>query len=306
MGRFAAMDAFVRVIETGSLSGAARQLHVGQPAVSKTIAQLEARLGVQLLLRTTHRLTPTEAGQSFYERAKRMIEEVEEAELAARGAGSGLTGRLRVGASVTFGSLYIVPRLSPFMEAHPGLDIELILDDRNIDLLEGGVDVALRLGALRDSALTARKIGECRRLVVGAPEYFARAGIPSTPSDLADHQAIIMQLPGHGTVWTFRRGEAEMTVAVQGRLRMTAGEGVRAGVLAGLGLAVASEWWFSKELREQLVTPVLCEWSLPTLDLWAILPTGRRSSAKVRAFIAFMEGEIGRANAAFAPPLVCS
>src|ERR1700743_1592155 len=152
MNHFAAMEAFVRVVETGSFSSAARQLDVGQPSVSKMIAQLEDRLGVRLLLRSTHGLTPTEAGQNFYERAVRSLEEADEADLAARGAAATLSGRLRICAAVTFARLHVVPHLPLFLAEHPDLEIEVVLDDRNIDLVEAGIDIALRMGALADSA----------------------------------------------------------------------------------------------------------------------------------------------------------
>src|SRR6266851_2379007 len=166
MDRLAAMEAFIRVVDAGSFSGAAKQLRVGQPAVSKTIAQLEERLGVRLLLRSTHGLTPTEAGRNFYERAKRSIEEAEEAELAARGAAATLSGRLRVSAPVTFARLHVVPHLPIFLAEHPALDVDVVLDDRDVDLIEAGIDVALRMGELGDSALTARKIGQSQRRVI--------------------------------------------------------------------------------------------------------------------------------------------
>src|SRR6201981_2781737 len=143
MDRLAAMETFVRVIEAGSFSSAAKQLRVGQPAVSKTVAQLEDRLGVRLLLRSTHGLTPTEAGRNFYSRAKRSIEEAEEAELAARGAAATLSGRLRFCAPVTFARLHVMPRLSAFLAEHPSLDIDVCLEDRDIDLVAAGIDVAL-------------------------------------------------------------------------------------------------------------------------------------------------------------------
>ena len=139
MDRLGAMQTFVRVVESGSFSGAARALHVGQPAVSKTVAQLEARLGVRLLIRSSHGLTPTEAGQNFYDRAKRVIEDAEEAEVAARGAGASLTGRLRVAGGVTFSCLQVVPRLTKFLETHPGLTVDVLLDDRPLNLIAGGL-----------------------------------------------------------------------------------------------------------------------------------------------------------------------
>src|ERR1700761_3714468 len=220
MDRLLAMAAFVRVVDTGSFSAAARQLGVGQPAVSKTIAQLEDRLRVRLLVRSTHALTPTDAGQRFYERARLAIQEVDEAELEARGAGSGLTGRLRFSAATTFARLMIVPRLPEFLAQHPSLDIDVILDDRVIDLVSEGIDVALRLGTLADSTAVARKIASGGRSVVATPAYLARAGVPKVPADLAHHHAVVYSQLGEN--WTFRQGNTEISVAVRGRLRVSA------------------------------------------------------------------------------------
>src|SRR6195952_587205 len=164
MNRLAAMDAFLRVIDTGSFTGAARQLRVGQPAVSKIIAQLEDHVGVKLLLRSTPGLKPTEWGQNFYAHAKRSMEEADEAVSKARGIGAALTGRLRISGAVTFARLHIVPRLPRFMALHPALDVEVFLDDGNVDLVEAGIDVALRMGDLQDSSLTARRIGQRPRI----------------------------------------------------------------------------------------------------------------------------------------------
>ena len=188
MDRLASMETFVRVVETGSFSGAARQLRVGQPAVSKSVAQLEDYLGVKLLTRSTRGLTPTEAGLGYLERARRALEEAAEAELAARGAGAGLKGRLRVCAAVTFARIHLIPMLPQFMAQHPELDLEVILDDRQIDLVQEGIDVALRMGKMMDSTLTARRVARCKRHVLGTPTYFDRAGTPSAPSELSKHR----------------------------------------------------------------------------------------------------------------------
>jgi DNA-binding transcriptional LysR family regulator len=283
------MDAFIRVIDTGSFSAAARQLRIGQPAVSKAIAQLESRLDVRLLLRSTHRLSPTESGQNFYEYAKRAVEEAEKADLAARGASAALSGRLSISAAVTFARLHIVPHLPKFLDHHPALDVDVVLDDRDVDLIEAGIDVALRMGDLTDSILTARKIGHGRRVVVATPSYFARAGEPRTPDDLAAHQAVIYNRRGGGATWVFKRGTEEKTITGKGRVHMSAAEGVREAVFADLGLAVASEWMFAPELQSGKVIPVLTDWNLRGVDLWAIFPTGRQASAKARAFAAFIE-----------------
>ncbi|MBP0590008.1 LysR family transcriptional regulator [Paraburkholderia sp. LEh10] len=293
MDRLSAMETFVAVVEAGSFSAGARRLDVGQPAVSKSIAQLEDRLGVRLLIRSTRGLTPTEAGQQFYERARRAIEEADEAELAARGSAAGLSGRLRVCAAVTFARINLIPRMREFLDAHPDLNVDVILDDRNIDLLEAGIDVALRMGTLGDSSMTARKIAQSGRFVLGTPAYFGAHGTPKTPADLLEHEAIIYDQRGGGSGWSFRRGSSETAVAVSGRMRVSAAEGVRAAVLAGMGVAVASEWMFAPELASGEVKAVLKEWSLPPVDLWAVFPTGRMASAKARAFVQFVEHVLG-------------
>ena len=296
MDRLAIMEAFVRVIDAGSFSSAAKQLRVGQSAVSKAIAQLEDRLGVRLLLRSTHGLTLTEAGRNFYERARRTIEEAEQAENAARGDAATLQGRLRVSAPVTFARLHIIPRLPVFLAEHPALDIDVILDDGDVDPVESGVDVALRLGNLANSALTARRVGQSRALVVGARSYFEARGVPQTPGDLVAHQAVIYeQRRAGGDTWTFRQGTTDVTVS--GRLHVSAAEGVREGVLAGLGASIGgSEWLFSPELKSGAVVSVLQDWSLPSMGLWAVFPTGRQASAKAGAFARFVEQQISEAE----------
>jgi DNA-binding transcriptional LysR family regulator len=286
MDRLQAMMTFVRVVETGSFSGAARQLRVGQPAVSKMVAQLEDGLRVRLLTRSTHSLAPTNAGLRFYERARIAIREVEEAELEARGAGAGLSGRLRVSAATTFARLMVVPRLHEFLAQHPLLDIDILLDDRVIDVVAEGIDIALRMGTLSDSTAVARKLATGARSVVATPAYLARAGTPGIPADLVNHHALVYsQLED---TWGFQRGEEMASVTVRGRVRLSAAEGIRAGVLADMGLAVTSDWMFAPELASGAVQRLLPEWTLPTIDLWAVYPSGRLASAKARAFADFV------------------
>jgi len=288
MDRLALMETYVCVVETGSFSAAAKRLGIGQPAVSKSVAQLEERLGVRLLLRSTRGLTPTEAGQHFFEGARRAIAQADEADDAARGANANLTGRLRVCAALTFARLHVVPHLKSFLDAHPALEVDVMLDDRHIDLLEQGIDVALRMGELGDSAMTARRVARGRRLVVATPAYLAAHGAPRAPADLTRH-AVVVNDSGGGGVWSLRRGEEEVAVTVGARLRVSAAEGVRAAVLADIGLAIASEWMFAPELADGRVTAVLTDWELPAIDLWAVYPSGRLASAKARAFVTFVE-----------------
>ena len=277
------------VVDTGSFSAAARRLNVGQPAVSKLVAQLEERLGVKLLVRTTRGLTATEAGLNYYERARRSIEEADEAELAARGAGTSLTGKLRVAAAVTFTRIHLMPRLPAFLQRHPDLEIDVVLDDRNVDVVKEGIDVALRMGRLVNSGLTARRIASGPQVVVGTPGYFARAREPAAPGDLAVHQAVIYDQEGGGEDWTFQRDNAEIAVRLKGRLRVSAAEGVRAAVLADAGIAIASEWMFAPEIKDGMVKVVLPDWKLPRIDLWAVFPAGRTATTKARIFTRFVE-----------------
>jgi DNA-binding transcriptional LysR family regulator len=292
MDRLAALETFVRVVDTGSFSAVARYQEIGQPAVSKAVVQLEEWLGVSLLMRSTRSLVPTEAGRIFYEHAKRTIEEAQEAVLAARGSACGLSGKVRVSTSICFGRLHVIPNLSAFLAEHPDLEIELVLDDRHLDLVNEGIDVALRMGAMPDSNMTTRRIAEGRRIVVATPAYLQRHGNPTSPGDLASHQAVIYTPSGRGepwTSWTFRKGTAEMSVVLQGRLKVTAAEGIREAVNSDMGLAVSSEWNFSPDLRSGKVVEILQDWTLPPTNLSAVYPAGRLASTKARLFVSFVE-----------------
>jgi DNA-binding transcriptional LysR family regulator len=300
MDRLAALEIFVRVVDAGSFSAVARRQRIGQPAVSKAVVQLEEWLGVSLLMRSTRSVVPTEAGRIFYERAKRTIEEAEEAVMSARGSASGLSGKLRVSTSICFGRLDVIPNLSAFLAEHPDLDIELVLDDRNVDLVNEGIDVALRMGAMPDSNMTTRRIAEGRRFVVATPAYLQRHGTPKSPRELVSHQTVIYPRGG-GESWTFRRATEEVSVVLRGRLKVTQAEGVREAVLCDMGLAVASEWLFSPELRSGKVVAILQDWALPSTNLSAVYPTGRLASTKARAFVSFVERFMGGSNPASPP-----
>jgi DNA-binding transcriptional LysR family regulator len=278
-------------------------LDVGQPAVSKAIAQLEERLQTRLLLRSTRGLTTTEAGQAYYESARRAIAMVDEADGAARGVSADLVGKLRICAAVTFARLHVIPHIKRFLDRHPALEIEVMLDDRQIDLLENGIDVALRMGDLGDSSMTARRIATGRRMVVAAPAYLAERGVPQVPTELAQHEAVVyLSDSGGAATWSFERDSTELSINVNGRVRVNAAEGVRAAVCAGVGVAIVSEWMFAPELASGAVEQLLPEWNLPTIDLWAVYPSGRLTSAKARAFTAFVQEVMaGTETAATAP-----
>src|ERR1700722_4084286 len=290
MDRLAALEVFVRVVDTGSFSAVARHQRIGQPAVSKAVVQLEEWLGVSLLMRSTRSVVPTEAGRIFYERAKRTITEADEAVAAARGSATGLSGKLRVSTSVCFGRLPVIPDVSAFLAEHPDLEIELVLDDRHVDLVIEGIDVALRMGAMPDSNMTARRIVEGRRIVVATPAYLERHGTPTSPGELISHQAVIYTRGAESCKsWTFRKAAAEVSVELQGRLKVSAAEGVREAVNCDMAFGISSEWNFSPELRSGEVVTILDDWTLPSFGRSSVYPAGRLATTKARALVSFVE-----------------
>lgn len=294
MDRLHAMEIFVRAVEAGSFTAAAKALGMGQPAVSKRVADLEAHLGTALILRSTREFAVTEAGQNYYEHARAALAEAEEAEAAARGAGRGLVGRLRVSAPVTLTRLKIVPALDAFLSEHPDLTLELVMDDRQVDLVREGVDLAIRAGSLSDSALVARRIAHARRSLVAAPAYLDRYGVPVRPEELPRHHAILPGGPAREAIWRLGEGAAAISVTVPGRLAVNAAEGLREALIAGLGIGMASHWLVGRELADGRLVVLLPDWSVDPVDLWAVFPAGRVQSRKVRAFVEFVSAVMAR------------
>ena len=304
MNRFNSMEVLVAVIETGSFSAAARRLDLGQPAVSKIVAQLEAHLGIRLFLRTTRGLAPTEAADAYYIHALQALAASESAEQAARDLGGGLAGRLRISAPTTFSRLHVIPALGPFLHRYPLLEIDVVLDDRPIDLLQEGIDVALRIGPQADSSMTARHLLKGPRQVLATPGYFARHGMPQHPDELAAHNCMVYAQGSGAGKTVFMHDGQPLEIDLQGRLRTNAAEGVRAAVLAELGLAVVSTWMFAPELASGQVVRALQSWSLPAVDLWAVFPAGRLPSLKARRFIDYLGEQLqGNPVLKYQPPL---
>jgi DNA-binding transcriptional LysR family regulator len=281
--RLRELIAFVRAAETGSLSRAARELGVSQPSISRMVASLEARLGVKLLLRTTRRVAPTDAGRVFLERALQILGDLDDAENAARGVDS-LRGTLRVALSGAFGIREVIPRLPGFAAQHPKLSIELLMSDRTEDLIAEGADVALRMGPLADSGFGARLLGKAPRFAVASPTYLARKGTPQTLTDLARHDCILGPGLSGRTGWSFTRAGRATSVAVQGPIKVASADGVVACAKAGLGIALASRWMCRAELEAGEVVAILSDYQLDWVELYAVCPGGRRPSVKVRTF----------------------
>jgi DNA-binding transcriptional LysR family regulator len=293
--RLRELTAFVRAGETGSFSRVARELGVSQPSVSRMVASLEARLGVKLLVRTTRHVAPTDAGRVFLERARQILGDLDDAENAARGAGD-LRGTLRVALSGAFGTREVIPRLPGFAELHPKLRIELLMSDRNEDLIATGVDMALRLGPLSDSAFGARLLGKAPRLAVASPTYLARRGTPQTPADLDTHDCLLGPGLSGRSGWSFTRSGQVTSVAVEGPIKVASADGVVACAKAGLGIALASRWMCRSELESGELVAILPDYQLEWVELHAIYPGGRRPSLKVRAFSDYLAAQLMQKN----------
>ncbi len=295
MDRLTAMQTFVRVVETGSFSAVARELRATQSAVSKQVAALEQALGARLLSRTTRSLALTEEGERYFEQARRLVAEIAEAESSLRRGEQQLTGWLRVAASVGFGRLKLLPLVKTFLAAHPGVRIDLRLNDGFIDLVEQGIDVAVRIGELADSSLVARRIGTTHRQIIASRSYLASLpkGLapPQVPDDLRQHNCIVYTELAAQNSWTFTAGPGApvdagtvQSVQVQGNLQTNSSEVVRAAVLSGMGIGFSPTWLLEEEMAQGDLQVLLPHWPAPSMPVHLISPSQRRQSAKVRAF----------------------
>jgi DNA-binding transcriptional LysR family regulator len=286
----------VRAAETGSFSRAGRELGLSQPSVSRIIGELEARLGVTLLLRSTRRITVTDAGSLFLDRAREILADIEDAEDAARGLDS-LRGTIRLVIPILYGTREIIPRLPRFLAVHPMLRVELSVADQRQDLVAEGADVAIRVGDLDDSAFGARKLATLTRMLVASPAYLAARGTPKTPADLAAHDCIFGPGNFSRASWSFRRGDSEISVDLHGRIQTNSGPGMFASAIAGLGIAMMSTVMAGDELSAGRLVPLLRAYKVPSIDVHAVFPGGPRPSAKVRALVDFLAGELGETRA---------
>jgi DNA-binding transcriptional LysR family regulator len=289
--RLQELAVFVRAAESGSFSRAGRELGLSQPSVSRIIGELETRLGVKLLLRTTRRITVTDAGALFLTRAREILAEIEDAEDAARGIDS-LRGTIRIAMPIVYGTRQIIPRLPKFLAMHPLLRVELSVVDERQDLVAEGADVAIRLGELDDSAFGARKLETLPRFLVASPAYLAARGTPKTPADLASHDCVFGPGLFGRASWSFSRNGTETSVDVRGRIHTDSGPGVFASALAGLGIAMTSPVMAGPEIKSGALVPLLKSYKLSPIDVHAVFPGGPRPSTKVRALVDYLAQEL--------------
>ncbi len=285
--RLLALRAFVRTAHSGSFSRAGRELGLSQPSVSRILAQLETEVGAPLLMRTTRRVTLTDAGADYLARIEPLLSDLEEADHAVRGTGE-LRGVLRIALSSSFGVREVIPRLPDFLERHPALRVDLGVSDARQDLVADGVDVALRLGLLRNSALVSSKLAEAPRLLAASPAYLERRGRPRDPADLAAHALIVGPGGAGPDAWTFIKSGRRISIRVEGKLTAAANEGAVAAATVGLGITATSLWACRAELERGALVRAMSDWTMDPVEVHAVFAAGRAASPAGRAFVDYL------------------
>lgn len=283
--RLTPMVTFVRIVEAGSLSGAARAMERSLPAVCRSLAQLEARLGARLLNRTTRRIGLTDAGTQFFERCRRIVAELDEAEASVTAQGRAPQGALAISAPLLFGRMHVAPAVTVLLGRYPQVTATLLLTDHLVNLVEAGIDVAVRIGRLADSSLVARRLGAIPRVVCAAPGYLARRGTPRAPAALEQHDCIRFTELTPGREWPFVVDQAERRVKVGGPLATNNGDVAIAAAEAGLGLVMVLGYQVEAQLANGALVRVLREFEPPPSPVQAVYPSGRLVPAKLRAFL---------------------
>lgn len=279
-----AMKVFVKVAETGSFAKAGRQLHMSPPAVTRAISTLEEHIGVRLLTRTTRAVKMTEAGNRYFDDCRRILADIEDAEASAAGSHANPTGTLIVTGPAMFGQMHILPIMLEYLDRYPSVTGRSVFEDRVVNLIEEGMDVAVRIGHLPVSGLTAIKVGSVRRVICGAPSYFEKYGVPQVPADLASHRIIATTGAWVSLEWHFGR-EKKTSTTVRPRLLCNSNEAAISAAEQGWGLTRVLSYQAAPALRESRLQAVLTEYEEQALPIHVVHAEGRRAAAKVRAFV---------------------
>lgn len=302
MDRFDELAVFVAILDTGSLAAAGRQLRRSPPAVSRVLAGLEARLGSRLFERTTRRLAPTETGRSLAERARRLLSDYAAVVQDTGDADALPHGLLRLTAPAVFGRKHVMPVVTRFLVAWPEIQVEMLLSDRNLDLIEEGLDVAVRIGHLAESGLVARRVGEVRRVLVASPLYLGERGTPRVPGDLADHVVIFTSGRPGPVAWQFRVAGRERSRRLTPRLMVNDVEAALVAARANCGIASALSYQVAEDLADGRLARVLPEYELPALPVHLVVPSARHMAPRVRAFLDYAARQLGLLAAVQALP----
>ena len=294
MDKFANLEALVAVVESGSFSKAAERLDISKSVVSRRISLLEQQLGVHLLRRTTRSLSLTGPGQEFYGRAVRILAELDEAEQSVADASLELRGRLRIAAPLSFGLLHLSGALNDFLYEHAGIELDLDLNDREVNLVEEGFDMAVRIGNLRDSTLVARRLGTVRFVTCASPEYLARQGVPSHPDELTGHAGLHYANITPTEAWQFIGIAGEAVVAVPGIcMRANNGDVLASAAAAGLGIVNTPTFIVSDLIARGRLVPILPEHQRPPIGIHAVFPPGRLIARRVRVLADYLAERFG-------------
>jgi DNA-binding transcriptional LysR family regulator len=288
MDRLDAMRLFVRLVECGSFSAVGREEGIGQPAVSKHIASLERHLGAQLLLRTSRRLAITEAGQTFYASAKRLIDDVEAAEAAVGDRQRAPRGLVRINVAPVHGRLYIMPLFAGFLERYPDVSVEVSVSAQSVDLLAEGVDVAIRHGQLADSSLTARKLSSTKMVLAASTDYLEKHGAPARFSDLDAHACIVFMRGRERSPWQLKVGKAMVSYMPTGKILTGDAETIRASVLGGMGISQVPAWLLEDRVRDGRVQVLLPQLQPPQLPVHLVYAAGRRVPMRVKVLMDYL------------------
>lgn len=285
MDRLQAMEVFVAVVDSGGFASAARRLDLSAPVVTRAVAELEARLGVRLLTRTTRAVRVTEAGARYAEDCRRILADVGDAEAATSGARTQLKGLIGVTAPVLFGNLHVAPIVTDYLRRYPDVDAQCVFVDRVVNLVDEGLDVAVRIGELPDSALRAVNVGRVRRMLLASPAYVAAHGRPQRPQDLAEHLLIQPTQVAPYPEWRFAEGGRPLVQRIRPRLRTTTNDAARSFALAGLGIVRLLSYQAADALGRGELLPLLEDFEPPTLPVHVVHHEGRHMTQKVRAFV---------------------
>jgi DNA-binding transcriptional LysR family regulator len=285
MDRFQAMATFVTVVETGGFASAARKLDVSPSVVSRVVTELEERLGVRLLTRTTRVVRLTDAGTAYFEDCRRILGEVDDAELAATGTHSSPRGLLTVTAPVLFGKYYVMPVVTDYLARYPETDVNAWFIDRVVNLVDEGIDVAVRIGELPSSTLQAISVGRVRRVLCASPDYLKRHGVPRRPEDLDEHTTILVSGISTTPEWRLHEGDRQVLVRLQPRLTTTTNDSAIAAAAAGFGITRLLSYQVARHLRHGTLQIVLAEFEPPALPIHVVHREGRHAAQKVRAFL---------------------
>ncbi|MGB0694603.1 MAG: LysR family transcriptional regulator [Rhodospirillaceae bacterium] len=292
------MRLFSRVVDAGSFSEAGRAMGLSPSSISRQVGALEDDLGVRLLNRTTRRLSLTEAGALFHERATRILADVEDVTQAVTSLEAKPRGTLRLNVPLGFGNYHVAPALPLFLSTHPEVTVDLTLSDQFIDLVEEGVDIAIRIGAMRDSSLVARRLADNRRMVFASPAYLENHPTPTHPDDLAEHDCLAYRYRPGPQSWLFEKEGDRREVTVTGPMLANNSESLHWGALGGIGLVMLPVWMVYRDLAAGRLVPLLQDWNMTPTSLesgiYAVYPQNRHLSPKVRAFIDFLVGYIGK------------